>query len=60
MYYIVKLGSGYYATEILNTADKASKIDQHVQGGDIVILADDLEYAADQLGIDVEQIVIES
>ena len=57
MYRLIKMSGTWYATEIEYGIEKdVDNIQAFIENGEIVVLADDLEWAADQLGIDFDEI----
>lgn len=57
--YVLTFLSKWYGKEIFDlNEDEAENIQEHVENGTIVMLCDDLEYAADMLKISQEDIIM--
>ncbi len=57
-YRLVKMSSSWYAKEIYSVRDDADAIELFASEGNPVLIVDDLEGAADFLGIDVKDIEV--
>lgn len=61
MYRVLCSNSGFYAKEIdIQEEEELNEIQECVSGGDIFILVDDIEYARDFFGFDIEIVSCES
>ena len=58
MYFFIKMSEQWYGLEIEDIESDLENLQEHVNNGDIVHLADDIEYFADDMGIDVAEIEI--
>lgn len=56
MFRLIKMSGKWYALKIYNLEDDADNIRQFVDEGTMVLLTDDVECAADELGIDLDEI----
>ncbi len=55
IYVIVKMSSKYYVQKYDDVSAAEENIQDHVDGGDIIIVTDDYEYFASTMGIDIDE-----
>ena len=58
IYYFVKMSSKWYGRKISDIKSYEQDIQDLVDDGDIVYLSDDIECFAEQMGIEVSEIVM--
>ena len=58
MYMFIKMGSGWFCKEVQSiiSAVNCGKALEHIRNGEVVAFADDIEYFADQIGINADDI----
>jgi len=58
MFAFVKLSSKWYCREFSSISFAASWAEEHVNNGDIVVFADDVEWFASEFELDIDDIEI--
>jgi len=58
MYYFVKMSSGWYGKKISDIASYEYDLQEYVNGGEIVVLTDDIDGFAEEIGISVDDITM--
>jgi hypothetical protein len=58
MFRLVKMSDAWYAMKIEDVDSDLEAISLFVESGDIVALTDDMDYFADEMGIDIKDIQV--
>jgi hypothetical protein len=56
MYAFVKMSSKWYCREFSSIAFAATWAEEHVESGEIVVFADDVEWFASEMNVDQDEI----
>ena len=56
IYMFIKLSTGWFCKEISDVKSYENDIQDHVDEGEIIAIGDDIEYFADEMNINVDDI----